>query len=864
MSDNKTKLFSPSSLALYLLLTLAAIFRFYHLGYKGLWGDEIWTASWSQAGLLHILRGLTRPPDMPILYMLVHLTTRISSSEFWVRFPSAFFGVVAVYYLYRLTCIWLGERVALIASLLLAISPLHIWYSQDARYYSLLSALSLATVTYFFLVLTHPKRQWHDWILLVLSALLSIYTHLFSVWYLLSLALFAFISIFRRSPWSFQGHTSKQKQIRPLLGAGIIILLFSMPVLWLILRVLQTGIGPTGEHLARFTFPPTLPFFFNFNFLQEIGMLFAGGTTLQWLMIPLFFLGWLRLYWDNRNAWWFLLLLVLSPLITSLFVEFLHNVTVKYFVYLLPFFLMMVANGINAIPSLIGAITHQENNPTSGTKASPDRLSLSTIVPLLLILGGLHLQPLQMLYRQAKVNDWRSVAHFLDSQIQPGDIILTEKWGRAALNYYLTRSEDVEIIPVRDRDWRQIIDSTEGTIWFVGLKGKAEQQIAQLWAPIDDEVWRDQTLIYEKPKNAKIFFPVTETDKVVVFNLQEGIPSRYDFMAVTHAAWTDRSYSEIPPKQSRRLRLMRGADRLQQLQLSYLDQKGRDLELYLDDTLLGTLIGGANGGAWQTATWSVPENASDIITVTLQATGSRNAVVDRIELWGEDTTTTLPGSTPKQPSSPASPPHTVWIVGDSLTRGLFASSEQSTFRNLLFAKLQALYPGAIQSTFWAGTCTLAGLEQSWKNWPGQPDILFIELGINDLGGNRQCPRLPDEKWQAHYGDTLDQIRQKYPKITIVVGTVPWSGWHRQSDEFNKALQFNEWIRKEAQKRNVAVADLWTATLDRRDGLSTPDQKSVFPPYYHGDNFHPNDVGHQRLADTFFDAYLSTLTTSQAP
>jgi len=45
------------------------------------------------------------------------------------------------------------------------------------------------------------------------------------------------------------------------------------------------------------------------------------------------------------------------------------------------------------------------------------------------------------------------------------------------------------------------------------------------------------------------------------------------------------------------------------------------------------------------------------------------------------------------------------------------------------------------------------------------------------------------------------------------------------------------------------------TVDRPDGISAPKQPSAFPPKYQGDTFHPNAVGHARIAETFYQTYV---------
>ncbi len=199
----------------------------------------------------------------------------------------------------------------------------------------------------------------------------------------------------------------------------------------------------------------------------------------------------------------------------------------------------------------------------------------------------------------------------------------------------------------------------------------------------------------------------------------------------------------------------------------------------------------------------------------------------------------------------------VWILGDSLTLGLHASSIDTMYRSLLYKRLQASNPpGSIRYFLWNSVCTLGGLEQKWDTLPGKPTLLFIEVGINDLSPETPCPYIPPEAWQSRYGAILDRIQQDAPDATLIVGTIPWMDWPEDSETYRQAQQYNQWIIAEAQARGILVADLWGATVGRPDGISTPEQPSIFYPY-HGDNFHPNDIGHRRLANAFFLTYLQT-------
>jgi mannosyltransferase len=131
---------------------------FYQLGFKGLWGDEVWQVGWAnQQSLAETFVRFTiftpaahprAPSDLdlpaqtvsldndPLSFLWTHLTTRLGTSEFWVRFPSAVFGAASVLILFLLASRLFGRRAGLLASVTLALAPYHVWYAQDARAYA--------------------------------------------------------------------------------------------------------------------------------------------------------------------------------------------------------------------------------------------------------------------------------------------------------------------------------------------------------------------------------------------------------------------------------------------------------------------------------------------------------------------------------------------------------------------------------------------------------------------------------------------------------------------------------------------------------------------------------------------------------
>lgn len=133
---------------------IAAILRFYRLGANSLWIDELATLLTARFPLGAIpgaaLQGDAFEP--PLYFWLIHLVIDLwGESELVLRLPSAIAGVLTIPVVWRLMReVGAGRRAADLCALLVAVHPLHLWYSQEARPYALmiwaglLSLLSLA------------------------------------------------------------------------------------------------------------------------------------------------------------------------------------------------------------------------------------------------------------------------------------------------------------------------------------------------------------------------------------------------------------------------------------------------------------------------------------------------------------------------------------------------------------------------------------------------------------------------------------------------------------------------------------------------------------------------------------------------
>ena len=133
------------------ILAIAAFLRLYRLGSESIWLDEAFSVLVSKASPISIVKlTATSETHPPLYYLLLHFwMLAFGQSEVALRSLSACFGILSIFLLYKVGCELFNHKVGLLSSSLLAISTFTIWYSQDARPYSLLLCVTLLSFLFF-------------------------------------------------------------------------------------------------------------------------------------------------------------------------------------------------------------------------------------------------------------------------------------------------------------------------------------------------------------------------------------------------------------------------------------------------------------------------------------------------------------------------------------------------------------------------------------------------------------------------------------------------------------------------------------------------------------------------------------------
>lgn len=227
------------SLLLVLIVLLALGLRLARLTFQPLWWDEGWSLYFAASDVPTLLNLTSVDIHPPLYYLLLRLwTALVGSGVVAVRLLSVLIGTAAVPLLYAVGRRLLGYRLAshgggLLAAFLLAISPFHVYYSQEVRMYGLVTLLGLAAFYFAHRWAAQPWATsegpaWGSLPGYVLAATAALYTQYYAAFLLLGLNLaLAFHWLRLRPPAA----VLRRRAGAWLAAQGAVLLLF-VPWLW--------------------------------------------------------------------------------------------------------------------------------------------------------------------------------------------------------------------------------------------------------------------------------------------------------------------------------------------------------------------------------------------------------------------------------------------------------------------------------------------------------------------------------------------------------------------------------------------------------------------------------------------------------
>ena len=414
-----------------IIILLGAGLRFYQLGQDGLWLDEIITQARTQRPVFNMLKWVwLHEEHPPLFYLLAYQNRILGGSDFAVRLTSVAAGILTIPVFIKLGRKFWGAPAGLLAGLLLALWPVHIHYSQEARQYALLMLFTSASMYWLYRSVTIGNTG--AWFGYSIATICALYTHYFSFLWIISQVVF--VSLLAVLFLKKRGKAGLKSYLRKILLPFVVSLLIAdilflpwAPNLIIQSRRLITGVSaPKPKDGAAFL-----------AIIKGLALFFSGRDvflkTGVWALMAIgFMVGALQRRWEA------LLLIIASLTIPLLMIGLIsspHFFNSRYLFPLLTPIILLVAEALHPLLTF----------PSMRFKF-PRRVVISGATAIFLLVSVFFIPPIRAYYHWEK-EGWHDAARYLQAHMSPNDIILADgmllhKSGDAArvqfaLGYYL-------------------------------------------------------------------------------------------------------------------------------------------------------------------------------------------------------------------------------------------------------------------------------------------------------------------------------------------------------------------------------------------------------------------------------------------
>ena len=409
-------------LALAAVLFVAAALRLYGLGFESLWLDETISVRFANLGVSEIVEGSKTDNNFPTYYLLLHHWVALfGGSELAVRLPSALMGILAVYLVYAVGARLFGRGAGVVAALLLAVSPYHVAYSQEARVYNLMALAGLAS--FYFLVRLREEDGPGVQVGYVLSTVLLLYSHVYGLFVVIAQNAFFAILLFARGTGAMRPGPKRWAVLQASIG-----LLFLPGLLLLIGWITRPGNRSWIQ-------APTL------SSVRADLVEYAGSVPLLLLLLAFAGLGIVALIRSEREKLCLLLLWILTPLALPLVLSAVSTPIFvnRYGIAATPALFLLAARGVMAAGALLGGASR-----SSGTSGARRTGVVVSVVALLLV--ALSAGELWRYFGEVDKDQWREAVGYVNREAEPGDLVVVAPGyvERSSVAHYNAR-EDLDV-----------------------------------------------------------------------------------------------------------------------------------------------------------------------------------------------------------------------------------------------------------------------------------------------------------------------------------------------------------------------------------------------------------------------------------
>jgi hypothetical protein len=324
--------------ALVIVMVIALVLRLHGLT-RGLSFDELYTAyHFIDADSLWATISTYQVFNNHVAYSILGRFGQalLGRSEWVLRLPALMLGLSSIVTLWILGRGLLGPRMAIVSALGLALSPMHVLYSESARGYTGLTLFTLISTHLYLKLLKHPVRR--DGLIFVLASVIGTYFHLYGIWVTVVQFVFLLYLAITQAACNPSGRHLGVKSFRLLWSSfpaiGILSFICYAPVCEELLGTIHSR----GNGVLEWSFP-----------LGLIRLLGGTGLALGTLLAGLVVLGLISHRHSHTWETEYVVLLLLAPLLVSWLLLRPADLYVRFFIYFLPYYVLFLVSGLSAL-----------------------------------------------------------------------------------------------------------------------------------------------------------------------------------------------------------------------------------------------------------------------------------------------------------------------------------------------------------------------------------------------------------------------------------------------------------------------------------------------------------------------------------
>lgn len=379
-----------------MLVTATGLFlRLYGLGNASISMDEavdLFLAGLSIADIwAYIAHGFIFHP--PLFYWVQHVVLLFGTGEFILRLPSALYGALTIPVVYLIGKEFHSRDIGILAAGLLAVSPFHIFYSQDARPYAMMLLFCAIALVYFMEAIRTDSGS--AWVLFGIFSGLSAWIVFYSAVMTFSLMLFVVFDRRRRILKGFDEN-------RAMYVGGIFYLIVIMPLAGMIRDLFALrAVSDVTWGLKGFDV-----------MTESYKDFYSHNELLMAVAIILLVIGIAGMYRYDRWKCALLVTMILLPLAVSILISYKLAIEPRYALIILPGLVVGMAMSCAVADNLM--------------KKGKVLSRLGILVLFLLFIAAVSIPPVHDLYTSpVKFNqDWRNMSVTVSALTGPGDVVV--------------------------------------------------------------------------------------------------------------------------------------------------------------------------------------------------------------------------------------------------------------------------------------------------------------------------------------------------------------------------------------------------------------------------------------------------------